>query len=121
MLFDKSRYILDAGAGQTQQVPAYDFQISSPRPALFSSLELHRPPFSRMTFELGSVPRNQANNKTPIALKGETGSYLVNGTNNSRQSPASSASSTAGNDAMGLLACATLQSGAGTFACLPYR
>jgi hypothetical protein len=42
MLFDKSGYILDARAGQTQQVPAYDFQISGPRPALFSSSRLHR-------------------------------------------------------------------------------
>jgi hypothetical protein len=38
MLFDKSGHILDARAGQAQQVPAYDFQISgSLTGALFSS------------------------------------------------------------------------------------
>jgi len=38
MLFDKGGYVPDARARQAQQVPAYDFQIFSPRPAFVGSI-----------------------------------------------------------------------------------
>ena len=40
MPFDKRGHVFDARTGQTQQVPAYDFQISDSRLALLSSLDL---------------------------------------------------------------------------------
>ncbi len=37
MQFDQGGNIRNARAGQPQQVPAYDFQVSNPRPAVVGS------------------------------------------------------------------------------------
>lgn len=59
MSFDESGYILYPRTSQTQQVPAYNVQVSTPRLALFSP----KYPFSRMAFQI-AVRRD-----TPMTLR----------------------------------------------------
>jgi hypothetical protein len=81
MSFDESGYILYPRASQTQQVPAYDFQVSIPD---WRSSVPKYPSLPNDTRSQAVFPQRPAGTKTAVALKGESRLYLVRGMSDSR-------------------------------------